>query len=57
MANNDPKFKLDRMSRYVEGCENIDSKEVGFNAEVVTNQGVGFSIERTDDGVVPPHLL
>jgi hypothetical protein len=43
---------LERMQRYVEGTEHVSLKEVGFSCQVVTNQGVGFAIERCNDGTV-----
>eukprot|EP00978_Attheya_sp_CCMP212_P024035 scaffold74861_cov52-Attheya_sp.AAC.2 len=57
MSNNNPSIRLDLMQRYVEGCEDVDPIEVGFGAELVTNEGMGFYIERNNDGMVPPHLM
>lgn len=57
MSCNNPNIKLTRMERYVEGCEDIPNVEVGFNAEVVANRGVGFCVQRTGEGIVPPHLI
>ena len=45
------------MSRYVEGAENVPLLEVGLDLSIVTNRGAGLYIIRTDDGVVPPHLI
>ena len=45
------------MPRSVEGTEKIPLLEVGLNLEIVTNNGVGFCIIRTEDGIVPPHLI
>lgn len=56
-SENNPNVRLELMQRYVEGCEGVDHIEVGFNAEVVTNQGVGFKVERREDGTVPLHLI
>lgn len=31
----------------------VSAKEVGANLEVVTNKGVGFHVERAEDGSIP----
>jgi hypothetical protein len=46
----DDKLALTRMPRYAEGCEDVSLKEAGFFCEVVTNQGIGFGVERDLDG-------
>jgi hypothetical protein len=46
----DDKLNLTRMPRYAEGCEDVSLKEAGFFCEVVTNQGIGFGVERALDG-------
>ena len=56
-SQNDPGIKLRKMPREVEGSEKVALLEVGVNLEVVTNQGVGFYVVRTEDGVVPPYLI
>ncbi len=56
-SQNDPGVRLQKVPRSVEGAENVALLEVGLNLELVTNQGVGFCIVRTEDGVVPPHLI
>lgn len=56
-SQNDPNVRLRKLPRYVEGAENVALLEVGLNLEILTNQGVGFCIVRTEDGVVPPSML
>ena len=56
-ARNDPGIRLQPMPRTVEGSDRIALLEVGLNLEIVTNQGAGFCILRTKDGVVPPRLI
>ena len=56
-SQNDPGIRLQKVPRSVEGAEKVALLEVGLNLEIVTNQGVGFVIVRTEDGVVPPHLI
>mmetsp|Transcript_1028 Transcript_1028/g.1785 ORF Transcript_1028/g.1785 Transcript_1028/m.1785 type:complete len:254 (-) Transcript_1028:387-1148(-) len=56
-AQNDPGIRLQKVPRYVEGSENVALLEVGLNLEIVTNQGAGFCVVRTEDGVVPPDLI
>ena len=58
VAEDDPSVRLVRVER--DGCpdsEGVDLVEVGLNLEIVTNRGVGLSVVRTEDGIVPPHLL
>jgi hypothetical protein len=55
-AKNDPLIRLQKVPR-VERAEDVALFEVGLNLEIVTNQGVGFCIVRTDQGVVPPGLI
>lgn len=57
-AGNDPSVRLVRVER--DGRPDsggVDLVEVGLNLEIVTNRGVGLSVVRTEDGIVPPHLL
>jgi len=56
-AKNDPLIRLQKVPRWVVGAEDVALFEVGLNLEIVTNQGVGFCIVRTDQGVVPPGLI
>ena len=56
-SQNDPRIRLVKVPRSVEGSEKVPLLEVGLNLELVTNQGLGFCIVRTEDGVVPPHLI
>ena len=56
-SQNDPGIRLQKMPRSVKGTEKIPLLEVGLNLEIVTNNGVGFCIIRTEDGIVPPHLI
>ena len=50
VADNVQSLKL--MPRYAEGCETVSPKECGFFCEVVTNMGIGFSVERAPDGSI-----
>ena len=57
-AEDDPSVRLVRVERG--GCpeaDGVDLVEVGLSLEIVTNRGVGLSVVRTEDGIVPPHLL
>jgi len=56
-STNDPGIRLEKVERNVEGSEKVPLLEVGLNLEIVTNQGAGFFVVRTEDGVVPPHLI
>ncbi|KAL9184349.1 hypothetical protein ACHAXT_002435 [Thalassiosira profunda] len=56
-SQNDPGIRLEKVRRSAEGAEEVALLEVGLNLEIVTNQGLGFCIVRTEDGVVPPHLI
>lgn len=56
-SQNDPTTRLLRMPRYCEGAESVPLLELGVNLEMVTNQGLGFFIIRTEDGVVPSDLI
>jgi len=56
-SQNDPGIRLKKMPRSVDGAEEVALLEVGLNLEILTNQGAGFCIVRTEDGVVPPHLI
>lgn len=44
---------LARVEKNNVASEQVSVKEVGANLEVVTNRGVGFFVERTEDGRVP----
>lgn len=55
-SRNEPAIRLRKFPRNVEGAEIVPLLEVGVNLEIVTNQGVGFYIVRTEDGVVPPDM-
>jgi hypothetical protein len=57
MSQNNPNFRLQKMERHVDGCDSVNSMEVGLNLEVVTNKGAGFFIVRNSDGMVPPELM
>jgi len=50
VAQNDPSVLFEKMPREVKGDEDVSAIEVGFNCEFVTNKGVGFRVERRDDG-------
>lgn len=56
-SQNDHTIRLIKMPRNVDGANNVNLHEVGLNLDIVTNQGMGFFIIRTEDGVVPPELI
>lgn len=56
-SQNNPSIRLKKLSRNVDGAENVPLIEVGLNLEVVTNRGVGFCVVRTEDGMVPSELI
>lgn len=56
-SQNDPGIRLVKVPRSIDGAEKVALLEVGLNLEIVTNQGVGLNILRTEDGVVPPELI
>eukprot|EP00569_Conticribra_weissflogii_P005569 CAMPEP_0171349090 /NCGR_PEP_ID=MMETSP0878-20121228/32769_1 /TAXON_ID=67004 /ORGANISM="Thalassiosira weissflogii, Strain CCMP1336" /LENGTH=229 /DNA_ID=CAMNT_0011853639 /DNA_START=156 /DNA_END=845 /DNA_ORIENTATION=- len=60
-SQNDPGIGLKKVVVASDDGEAMEEKvsllEVGLNLEIVTNRGVGFYVIRTEDGVVPPHLL
>lgn len=56
-SQNDPGIRLKKVSRYVDGSEKVPLLEVGLDLSIVTNRGAGLYIVRTDEGVVPPHLI
>jgi len=56
-SQNDPGVRLQKAERFVEGVEKVALLEVGLNLEILTNEGAGFCIVRTEDGVVPPHMI
>ena len=56
-TQNDPSIRIQKISKEVKGSENIPLLEVGLDLSIVTNQGQGLFIIRTEDGIVPPHLI
>lgn len=56
-TQNNPSVKIQKVSKDVEGLENVPLLEVGLDLSIVTNQGQGLFIIRTEDGIVPPHLI
>jgi len=56
-TQNDPSIRIQKVAKDVEGSENIPLLEVGLDLSIVTNQGQGLFIIRTEDGIVPPHLI
>lgn len=56
-SQSDPGIRLVKLPKTVEGSENIPLLEVGVNLEMVTNNGFGFFVVRTEDGVVPPEMI
>lgn len=57
MSENDHTIRLIKMPKYVDGVESVPLLEVGLNLDIVTNQGAGFYVVRTEDGVVPSDLI
>ena len=57
LTQNDPSIRIQKVSKAVEGSENVPLLEVGLDLSIVTNQGQGLFIIRTEDGIVPPHLI
>ena len=49
-GDDDDNVSLMKMEQQVTGSKNVSVSEVGFMAEVVTNQGQGFYIIRDDQG-------
>ena len=56
-TQNDPSVRLVKVSKELEGSEDVPLLEVGLDLSIVTNQGQGLFIIRTEDGIVPPHLI
>lgn len=56
-SQNDIGTRLERVAKIVEGSEKVPLLEVGLDLSIVTNQGAGFCIIRTEDGVVPPNMI
>lgn len=56
MACSENTIPLERIQRCIEGTQHVSLEGVGFSCQVVTNQGVGFAIERCNDGTVPGEL-
>lgn len=54
---NDPGIRLQKIPRSADGADDAPLMEIGLNLEIVTNQGVGLNIVRTEDGIVPPELI
>jgi len=54
-AQNDPGIRLQALQRTVKGSDQVALFEVGLNLEILTNQGAGFCILRTEDGDVPTY--
>jgi len=57
LTQNNPSIRIQKISKEVKGSENIPLLEVGLDLSIVTNQGQGLYIIRTEDGIVPPHLI
>lgn len=57
MSENDPTVRLVKMPKAVDGADKVPMLEVGLNLDIVTNQGAGFYVVRTEDGVVPPNMI
>ena len=56
-SQNNPRIRLRKVDRVVDGSDKVPLLEVGLDLSIVTNQGQGFCIIRTEDGVVPPSLM
>lgn len=54
---NDINTVLEQVKVDVENRAMVPLDQVGFDCQVVLNQGVGFYVERRDDGSVPPELI
>lgn len=56
-SQNDMGTRLQKVRKVVDGSDKVPLLEVGLDLSIVTNQGAGFCIVRTADGVVPPHMI
>ena len=56
-SQNDVTIRLVKMPRTLDDIEKVPLLEVGLNLDIVTNQGMGFFVVRTEDGVVPPDMI
>ena len=56
-SQNDLGTQLQKVAKLVEGSDKVPLLEVGLDLSIVTNQGAGFCIVRSEDGVVPPHMI
>lgn len=56
-SQNDVGTRLQQVTKIVEGSDKVPLLEVGVDLSIVTNRGAGFCIVRTEDGVVPPHMI
>jgi len=56
-TQNNPSVRIQKVAKDVEGSEGVPLLEVGLDLSIVTNQGQGLFIIRTEDGIVPPHLI
>ena len=56
-SQNDVTIRLVKMPRNLKGAEKVPLLEVGLNLDIVTNEGAGFFIIRTENGVVPPDMI
>lgn len=56
-SQNDVGTRLQKVDKVVDGADKVPLLEVGLDLSIVTNQGAGFYIIRTEDGVVPPNLI
>ena len=56
-SQNDVGTRLQKVDKVVDGSDNVPLLEVGLDLSIVTNQGAGFYIIRTEDGVVPPNMI
>jgi len=57
LTQNNPSVRIQKVSKEVKGSESVPLLEVGLDLSIVTNQGQGLFIIRTEDGIVPPHLI
>jgi len=57
LTQNNPTIRIQKVAKDVKGSENVPLLEVGLDLSIVTNQGQGLFIIRTEDGIVPPHLI
>lgn len=56
-SQNDIGIRLEKIAKVVDESSCVPLLEVGLDLSIVTNNGAGFCIIRTEDGVVPPYMI